>query len=169
MFRNKISTVLIATALIVIGLGSGLIIAAAFTSSATTAPVTNDWKAEMAALDARIAELPAQQQAFVLVARKATPAVVTISSERVVQVPRSRFQVPEELRRFFDDDSFSDRQPREQRQQGLGSGVIVDPDGIILTNNHVVEQADTIQVTLPDNRAVGDPDQREGSALRCFR
>ncbi len=154
MFRNKISTVLIATALIVIGLGSGLIIAAAFTSSATTAPVTNDWKAEMAALDARIAELPAQQQAFVLVARKATPAVVTISSERVVQVPRSRFQVPEELQRFFDDDSFPDRQPREQRQQGLGSGVIVDPGGIILTNNHVVEQADTIQVTLPDNRTV---------------
>lgn len=154
MFRNKISAVLITAVLLLVGLGSGLIIAAAFTSSATTTTATNDWKSEMAALDARLAGLPAQQQTFVLVSKKTTPAVVTISSERVVRMQNSQFQIPDELRRFFDDDFFSDRQPREQRQQGLGSGVIINPDGVILTNNHVVAQADTIQVTLPDNRTV---------------
>jgi serine protease Do len=53
----------------------------------------------------------------------------------------------EQFRRFFG------QIPREFKQHGLGSGVIVSPDGYILTNNHVVGNADTIQVTLMDKRA----------------
>jgi len=45
-----------------------------------------------------------------------------------------------------------DQQPREQREHSLGSGVIVNPDGYILTNNHVVEGASDVQVTLSDKR-----------------
>jgi serine protease Do len=44
--------------------------------------------------------------------------------------------------------------PEERAQRGLGSGVIISPDGVILTNNHVVAQADKIRVKLPDDREV---------------
>src|SRR5690606_5751862 len=42
--------------------------------------------------------------------------------------------------------------PRERRERGLGSGVIVSADGIVLTNNHVIDKADEISVTLNDGR-----------------
>jgi serine protease Do/serine protease DegQ len=47
---------------------------------------------------------------------------------------------------------FGDLPERESRQEGLGSGVIVSPDGYILTNNHVIEGADELKVTLADDR-----------------
>ena len=77
-------------------------------------------------------------------ARKAAPAVVSINtSKAAVRHPRSNdpwFQF------FFGD------QGDQQAQAGLGSGVIISPDGYILANNHVVEGADEIEVTLTDSR-----------------
>jgi Do/DeqQ family serine protease len=83
---------------------------------------------------------------YAAIAKRVTPAVVNINSETVVQGRTFR-------------DPFGDffggggtfREP-EQRQQGLGSGVIVDPRGVIVTNNHVVQNATTITVTLSDRR-----------------
>lgn len=80
---------------------------------------------------------------FRAAARKAAPAVVSINTSKAVRTPRSNdpwFQF------FFGD------QGAQQAQTGLGSGVIISTDGYILTNNHVVEGADEIEVTLTDNR-----------------
>jgi serine protease Do len=57
------------------------------------------------------------------------------------------------FRRFFGDEFFRRfGVPRERRQSGLGSGVIVDPSGYIVTNNHVIAEADEIKVVLSDKR-----------------
>ena len=77
-------------------------------------------------------------------AKKAAPAVVSINTSKAAQrPPRSN----DPWFRFFFGDQNSD-----QPQIGLGSGVIVSTEGYILTNNHVVEGADEIEVTLNDGR-----------------
>jgi serine protease Do len=91
---------------------------------------------------------------FAPVVKKVLPTVVNISSSKVVKT-RTGFsgQMPDELRQFFGGEPQGRfNAPREQREQGLGSGVIVSPEGYILTNNHVVEEATDVKVTLSDKR-----------------
>ena len=88
---------------------------------------------------------------FANVAAKVNPSVVTIFTETDVKVQGSPFG------NFFGDDFFKKffQQPAPEqnyKQMGLGSGVIVDSDGTILTNNHVVDNADNIKVKLMDGR-----------------
>ncbi|HWA28682.1 MAG TPA: Do family serine endopeptidase [Lacunisphaera sp.] len=68
------------------------------------------------------------------------PAVISVYSSKVV-----REQIPEFYRQLG-------VQGREQKLRGLGSGVIISPDGYIITNNHVVEEADELKVSLSDDR-----------------
>lgn len=73
-------------------------------------------------------------------------AVVSVYSSKTI---RQRAQVPDIFRQFYGDGAFPDQ---EQKQEGLGSGVIVSKNGYILTNNHVVAEADELKVSLNDGR-----------------
>jgi serine protease Do len=97
--------------------------------------------------------LRSQSKAFVSIAKQVLPSVVSITSERTVQItqmpggPHSFRFFGDDFMRFFDG-------PGKIPQKGSGSGVIVSRDGYILTNNHVVREADEIQVTLEDGRTL---------------
>ena len=77
-------------------------------------------------------------------AQAASPAVVSINTSKTAEAPQG---INDPWFRFF----FGD-QGSAQQQSGLGSGVIVSPAGYILTNNHVIEEADEIEVVLVDGR-----------------
>jgi serine protease Do len=90
-------------------------------------------------------------QATAEIAEAVKPAIVNISTTRTVKTQ-------ERLNPFFDDPFFRRffgdqfRIPKERKTASLGSGVIVDPSGYILTANHVIQSADEINVTLSDKR-----------------
>ncbi|MFA6055276.1 MAG: DegQ family serine endoprotease [Thermodesulfovibrionales bacterium] len=79
------------------------------------------------------------------------PAIVNISTTRTVKLQGGGDQFLDDpfFRRFFGDRF---KTPKERKSLGLGSGVIVDADGYILTANHVIQGADEIKVTLSDKR-----------------
>jgi serine protease Do len=102
---------------------------------------------------AGISQAKAFSRSFIAVARTVRPAVVHISVER--KVTRKQYNDPDEFfRRFFGPEFMPRRKsaPREQVRRGQGSGVIIDKQGHILTNNHVVGKADLIKVKLSDRR-----------------
>ncbi|EHQ51388.1 2-alkenal reductase [Ectothiorhodospira sp. PHS-1] len=82
---------------------------------------------------------------------QAAPAVVNIHTRKTV-VQRSHPFMDDPLFRQFFGDRFDN--PRQRTQTSLGSGVIISPQGFILTNNHVIEGADEIEALLADGRSV---------------
>ena len=89
---------------------------------------------------------------FAPVVKRAAPAVVNVYAQRRVQGASNPFFDDPFFRRFFGDQFQGGGPPRERVQRSLGSGVIVDPAGIVVTNHHVIEGADQIRIALADKR-----------------
>jgi len=98
------------------------------------------------------------RNSYAPVLKSVLPTVVNISSSKVV---KARAESPEEMMPFFrqffggegeGDENFGMPQSRDHREKSLGSGVVVSPEGYILTNNHVVDGATDVRVTLSDKR-----------------
>src|SRR5882724_12043129 len=79
--------------------------------------------------------------------QRVQPAVVNVYAAKVVQNRNPLLDDPI-FRRFF---GVPGQQP-EQMQRSLGSGVMVDPSGLVVTNNHVIEGADQVKISLSDKR-----------------
>jgi serine protease DegQ len=89
-----------------------------------------------------------QQNSYRAAVNKAVPAVVNIFTRKETRAPRNPLLNDPVFRQFFGDRL----DERPQRAQGLGSGVIVSANGYILTNHHVIEAAEEIEVALSDGR-----------------
>ena len=115
-------------------------------------------KAEYESVSSPVINEQVLENSFVKVAKEVGPAVVSISTEHTEKVgPRNYFHSfgDDEFDRFFGQffrDFFGEIPEREFKQKGLGSGFIIDEEGYILTNQHVIQDADKITVTLPDGR-----------------
>jgi Do/DeqQ family serine protease len=106
---------------------------------AATPALAQDRRVPSSAAELRLSYAP--------IVQRVQPAVVNVYAAKVVQDRNPLFDDPI-FRRFF---GVPGQQP-EQMQRSLGSGVMVDPSGLVVTNNHVIEGADQVKVSLSDKR-----------------
>jgi Do/DeqQ family serine protease len=90
---------------------------------------------------------------FAPVVKKAQPAVVNVFASRIERMPANPFLDDPIFRRFFGEGG-GGMPGRPNTAQSLGSGVIVDPSGLVVTNNHVIEGMTDVKVALADKREI---------------
>lgn len=134
--------------LLAASIGGGLIAAFAVASH-SNAPVSVMARADTSPANQRVNEL---SNSFADIIEKASPAVVKISMTRIIKAQQSNNPLLSDpfFRQFFGGGGM--QRPQNQREEGLGSGIIVNPSGYILTNNHVVDKATSLKVELSDGR-----------------
>jgi serine protease Do len=126
---------------------------------------------------ARVANSISFANGFAPIVKASLPEVVNISSTKVIKnrgQQQNPFMNDPFFQQFFGQDGgrqFQQQQPREQKEYALGSGVIVSPEGYILTNNHVVDGASDVTVDLSDKRhftakVVGTDDRTDIAVLK---
>jgi Do/DeqQ family serine protease len=131
-----------------------------YAHTSLTKPSTSAWQQASTPVDAPVAAIgingnPVPDNPFIQVAEQVTPSVVNIST-----VTTGKAGKPSELFRpfgndpFFRDffDRFFEGMPRRRQQTSLGSGVVIDKGGLILTNNHVIKDADEISVRFSNKQ-----------------
>jgi Do/DeqQ family serine protease len=102
----------------------------------------------IAAQDRRVPQSPAELRlSYAPIVQRVQPAVVNVYAAKMVQ-NRNPFLDDPVFRRFFG----LQGGPQEQMQRSLGSGVMIDPSGLVVTNVHVIEGADEVKVSLSDKR-----------------
>ncbi len=102
--------------------------------------------------DRPLSSLRDLNRAFVEIASEVKPTVVTVFTERTYRLRQNPLFTNPFLDFFYGPDRRRQAPEQEYRQQGLGSGVIVESDGKILTNHHVIAEADSIFVRTYDGR-----------------
>jgi len=133
----------------VVFLGTGMLLGGLFISNWDASIIeNNEYRSITPVVAADQRSLQDFSQTFATIAEKVKPSVVLIRSKRVARSAQRRFFNPFE--EFFGGGPPGNQESRPNR--GLGSGVIVSEDGYILTNNHVVENADELTVQLSDER-----------------
>jgi Do/DeqQ family serine protease len=119
-----------------------LILASLMTLATLAAPAS--------AQDRRVPASPTElRMSYAPVVQKAAPSVVNVYAAKIVE-NRNPFMDDPFFRRFFGGGGGG--MPREQVQRSLGSGVIVDGSGLVMTNNHVIEGASEVKIALADKR-----------------
>ena len=116
-----------------------LLVALLISALAVTSAFAQDRRVPSSAAELRLSYAP--------IVQRVEPAVVNVYAAKVIQNHNPLLDDPI-FRRFF---GVPGQQP-EQMQRSLGSGVMVDPSGLVVTNNHVIEGADQVKVSLSDKR-----------------
>lgn len=151
--RHPLATAMVAL-LVVVGVG------AAWWQTGAVRQAVGQEGAKPAVSQKAVEHAQELSRAFRKAAEVAMPTVVTIRSKTKSQAVRSNRSSPRgenpfkgtPFEEFFKDGLPEGMNPPSQRREGMGSGVIIDKNGIVLTNNHVVEGADEVIVHLPDGR-----------------
>ncbi len=153
--KRRIGAVVLATALVA-GLGAYHFLqptGARAALSSSTGPIE----------ESKVSTLLALDQDMETVAARVTPAIVNVAvtaklnQKAMMQQQGMPEGMPDDMQQFFqrqfgDHGQMQPQQQQPQFQHGIGSGVIISPDGYIITNNHVVDGATDIKVTLGDRR-----------------